>query len=58
MELICEPVFDYGRTVADWKLVDGRQVAEASGAGQTVRLATGMALGIEGNRVRGPAHPS
>ncbi|HEV2870685.1 MAG TPA: hypothetical protein VG409_04605 [Actinomycetota bacterium] len=44
MELICEPIFDYGRTVADWTLVDGgRQVAEASGAGQTVRLATGMA---------------
>jgi alpha,alpha-trehalase len=53
MELICEPIFDYGRTVADWKLVDeGRQLAEASGAGQTVRLATGMALGIEANRVR------
>ncbi|HYN18639.1 MAG TPA: glycoside hydrolase family 15 protein [Actinomycetes bacterium] len=53
MELICEPIFDYGRTVADWTLVDGgRQVAEASGAGQTVRLATGMALGIEANRVR------
>jgi alpha,alpha-trehalase len=53
MELICEPIFDYGRTVAEWTLVDGgRQVAEASGAGQTVRLATGMALGIEDNRVR------
>src|ERR671912_1492960 len=32
MELVCEPIFDYGRTVADWRLVDGgRQVAEASG---------------------------
>jgi alpha,alpha-trehalase len=53
VELVCEPIFDYGRTVADWALVDeSRQVADASGAGQTVRLATGMELGIEGNRAR------
>ena len=30
----------------------GRQVADASGAGQTVRLRTSMELGIEANRVR------
>jgi GH15 family glucan-1,4-alpha-glucosidase len=53
MELVCEPIFDYGRTVADWVMVDGgRQAADASGAGQTVRLATSMELGIEANRVR------
>jgi GH15 family glucan-1,4-alpha-glucosidase len=53
VELVCEPVFDYGRTPADWTLVDGdRHRADASGAGQTVRLATDMALGIEGDRVR------
>jgi GH15 family glucan-1,4-alpha-glucosidase len=53
VELVCEPIFDYGRTVADLALVDGgRQVAEASGAGQTLRLATSMELGIEANRVR------
>jgi alpha,alpha-trehalase len=53
IELVCEPVFDYGRTVAEWSLVgDDRRVADASGAGQTVRLGTDMALGIEGNRVR------
>jgi GH15 family glucan-1,4-alpha-glucosidase len=53
IELVCEPVFDYGRTLAEWTLVDGgRQTADASGAGQTLRLQTDMALGIEGNRVR------
>ena len=59
VELVCEPIFDYGRTLADWALVDeGRQVADASGAGQTVRLRTSMELGIEANRVRGPARPA
>jgi alpha,alpha-trehalase len=53
VELVCEPVFDYGRTPATWTLVDGsRHVADASGAGQTVRLVTDMELGIEANRVR------
>jgi alpha,alpha-trehalase len=53
VELICEPVFDYGRTRAEWTLVDGsRQTADAVGAGQTIRLHTDMALGIEGDRVR------
>jgi alpha,alpha-trehalase len=53
IELVCEPVFDYGRTLAAWTLVDGnRHAADASGAGQTVRLQSDMELGIEGNRVR------
>ncbi|MFC9834390.1 glycoside hydrolase family 15 protein [Rhodococcus sp. NPDC127530] len=53
VELVCEPVFDYGRTPAEWVLVDGsRHTADASGAGQTLRLQTDMALGIEGGRVR------
>ena len=46
-------MFDYGRTPASWTLVDGsRHTADATGAGQTIRLHTDMALGIEGNRVR------
>ncbi len=54
IELICEPVFDYGRTPAKWELVDGdRHTADASGAGQTMRLRTDMALGTEGESVRG-----
>jgi alpha,alpha-trehalase len=53
IELVCEPVFDYGRTLAEWTLVDGnRHTADASGAGQTVRLHSDMEMGIEGNRVR------
>jgi alpha,alpha-trehalase len=53
VELVCEPVFDYGRTLADWALQDGdRHTADASGAGQTLRLHTSMELGIEANRVR------
>jgi alpha,alpha-trehalase len=53
VELVCEPVFDYGRTVAEWRLVDGgRHAADATGAGQTLRLQTDMELGIEANRVR------
>jgi GH15 family glucan-1,4-alpha-glucosidase len=53
IELVCEPVFDYGRTPAEWTLVgDDRHAADASGADQAFRLTTDMALGIEGNRVR------
>jgi alpha,alpha-trehalase len=53
VELICEPVFDYGRTPAEWTLVgDDRHVADAHGPDLTIRLRTDMALGIEGNRAR------
>jgi GH15 family glucan-1,4-alpha-glucosidase len=53
VELVCEPVFDYGTTPAEWSLVGGdRHVADASGAGQSIRIQTDLALGIEGNRVR------
>ncbi len=52
IELVCEPVFDYGRAPAEWKLVDDRHTADATGAGQTIRLRTDMALGVEGTRVR------
>jgi alpha,alpha-trehalase len=53
VELVCEPVFDYGRTPAQWKTLDGeRHAADANGAGQSFRLQTDLALGIEGDRVR------
>jgi alpha,alpha-trehalase len=53
IELFCEAVFDYGRTPAEWSLLDGdRHTADASGAEQTVRLRTDMSLGIEGETVR------
>src|SRR6476661_1562355 len=54
LELVCEPVFDYGRTPAEWALADSsRNTADASGAGVTVRLVSDLPLGVEGNRVRG-----
>jgi GH15 family glucan-1,4-alpha-glucosidase len=54
VELVCEPVFDYGRAPVEWTLVDGsRNVADASAAGLTIRLVSDLALGIEGNRIRG-----
>jgi GH15 family glucan-1,4-alpha-glucosidase len=57
VELVCEPVFDYGRTPAEWAMVgDDLHAADATGAGQTIRLATDMAIGIEGNRVRARHH--
>jgi len=53
VELICDPVFDYGRAPAEWKLVgEDRHTADATGAGITARLQTNMALGIEGDWIR------
>src|SRR4051812_20429855 len=53
VELVCEPAFDYGRTPAEWSLVDGsRHAADAAGAGQTIRLVTDLAMGVEENRAR------
>ena len=53
IELICEPAFDYGREPAEWTLVDGSvHTADATGAGQTIRLQTDLKLGIEVSRVR------
>jgi alpha,alpha-trehalase len=63
IDLVCEPVFDYGRTPAAWTMAEGpsgpgsgqvgdRHRAEAAGAGARIGLITDMELGIEGNRVR------
>ena len=53
LELVCEPAFDYGREPATWALVDDdRHAADATGAGQSFRVHTDLALGIEENRVR------
>jgi GH15 family glucan-1,4-alpha-glucosidase len=53
VEVVCEPIFDYGREPAAWTLLDGgRHAADATGAGLVLRLASDLALGIEGNRVR------
>ena len=53
MELICEPVFDYGNTPGEWSLAgDDRRTADASGVDTKIRLRTDMALGIEGEWAR------
>jgi GH15 family glucan-1,4-alpha-glucosidase len=52
VELVCEPGFDYGRVLAEWSLAPDRHSADASGAGQTMRLQTDMLLGVEANHVR------
>ena len=52
VELVCEPAFDYGRAPGEWSLAEDRHSADASGAGQTVRLHTDLLLGIEDNRAR------
>ncbi len=53
VELVCEPVFDYGRVPAEWSLVGGgRHAADATGGETTIRLYSDLALGIEGGRVR------
>ena len=54
VELVCEPAFDYGRAKAKWTMADdSRHAADANGGDQTFRLQTDLALGIEGDRVRG-----
>jgi len=53
LELVCEPVFDYGRTPPEWTVVDGgRQAADAAGGEQRFRLQSDLAIGIEADHVR------
>jgi GH15 family glucan-1,4-alpha-glucosidase len=52
IELLCEPVFDYGRTPAEWELSGDGHSADATAGGTTIRLSTDMALGVEGGRLR------
>jgi GH15 family glucan-1,4-alpha-glucosidase len=54
VELICEPLFDYGRVPGQWAMAgDDGHAADATGAGLTIRLDSDFNLGIEGNGVRG-----
>ncbi len=53
VELVCEPMFDYGSIPADWSLADADgHAADAAGGGLTVRLTTDMLIGIEGGSAR------
>jgi alpha,alpha-trehalase len=54
MEMVCEPVFDYGDVPASWTMEDGNShAADATGGAVTVRLRTDLQIGIEGGRIRG-----
>ncbi|HEX2043002.1 MAG TPA: glycoside hydrolase family 15 protein [Acidimicrobiales bacterium] len=51
LNLVCEPVFDYGRHAGQWEYSGegyGDAVVTSDGAGLTMRLATNMRLGFEG----------
>jgi alpha,alpha-trehalase len=53
IELVCEPVFDYGRVDAAWTKVEGLEhAADASGAGVTFRLVSDLAIDVQGDSVR------
>jgi alpha,alpha-trehalase len=55
IELLCEPMLDYGVTPARWSEVDtgeaGGFALDAGGDDQGFRLYSDMRMGIEGNRV-------
>jgi len=54
MEVVCEPVFEYGRVPAVWKVVDeAGHIADAQGGDSGLRLQTDLSVGVEGGRVRG-----
>jgi GH15 family glucan-1,4-alpha-glucosidase len=54
MQIVCEPVFDYGRIPATWMLVDGTaHAADANGGDTVIRLQTDLLVGIEGGALRG-----
>ncbi len=55
IEVVCEPMLDYGVTPAQWTVVDTGQeggfALDASGEEPEFRLYSDMRMGIEGNRV-------
>jgi GH15 family glucan-1,4-alpha-glucosidase len=53
IELVCEPIFDYGRTEAAWTIAhDDGHIAEATAGDVTIRLQTDLSMGVEGERIR------
>jgi len=57
VELVCEPMLDYGATPARWSAADtgeeGGNALDATDGVTGVRLFSDMRMGIEGNRVHG-----
>ena len=54
IEMLCEPMFEYGRTPARWNRVEGDplSVDASDGEGRRVRLISDLRLGIEGSVAR------
>jgi GH15 family glucan-1,4-alpha-glucosidase len=53
VEMVCEPMFDYGRTPARWEMSgDEWGAAVATDGESTMRIESDLRLGIEGSRVR------
>lgn len=53
IELLCEPMFDYGRVPATWSTVPNDPYAfDATDGSRTVRLMSDLNLGIEGGLAR------
>lgn len=55
LEIVCEPMLDYGRTAARWTPVeiDGVTALDASDGETEFRLYSDVRMGIEGNRSHG-----
>jgi GH15 family glucan-1,4-alpha-glucosidase len=58
VELVCEPMLDYGATSPEWSVADtgpegGYGFDASSGDGHAMRLYSDVRMGIEGNRVHG-----
>jgi alpha,alpha-trehalase len=53
VEAVCEPMFDYGRTAAQWQMLGNDWSAAQATDGLTLlRLVSDLRIGIEGNRAR------
>ncbi len=53
LELVCEPVFGYGRNPAVWVMDPAEPSTATAGDGsRELRIRTDLPLGVEGNRVR------
>ena len=52
VELVCEPILDYGRDDASWTVHDDGHSAVATGGDLSIGLNTDLSVGVEGERVR------
>jgi alpha,alpha-trehalase len=53
VEVVCEPIFEYGRTPGSWEMLgDDWSAAEVSDGTTRLRIVSDLRIGIEGNRAR------